>query len=749
MADPTTTPPTLNAIDSSVIDNWGQAGTNINAVNDGLNTLGQMNDKAAGFLGNLSDALSNAGVKLTNIGSLLTQDSTKFGLISTAIVGAKESFRTFNSVDQTRINSFSSQMSTLLETLSNKGTAPAVLTSATKELVSQLVSANRPLTEIQQALAGGTSTLVNYAKNVLVSADNILYLQNSMLQLTSAGGGMQDLFTGIDQRMQGMGDHFQNLNVLTAKYGDVLRNAMGATNTQDINVMYNYVAQLNKLPDGFKTMMSTMEAAGRQSSVLTAAIQYATGSGREYSEVMKDMGQAMAQYGTSGESALKFSARISEVSETLHAQMSDVQSALMGSADAFKSFVFNGADANQMTQGMADSMQNYVAQLKSVGVPVQNALSMFKNYTSQMQGMTQAQEAFLSAQSGGPGGLRGGFQIDAMMQKGDFEGIRKKVEDTLKKMTGPIVSLDQATKSDTAAAQYTRQIQILQNGPLGNQAKTRGEAEALLESMRKGTKISPTDQKGNFDETVKRGQSLEQLSMTKVGQVNIQTEGVRLMAGNANLTTLQNAMTPNTGAAGGEGGTGAGVGLNKEELRDWQKKNISQGPNDQNNSLMGLVDAVKGIPTFIGETFKSLKDDLSSGNQDKARDDANKLNAQIAKLRTEGSEGQATADSLSKMVSQTIQQSVSSNSGMTLFHPPSAGEQTGQVPGMHTKHATIGDKTSSNNQVSAGHGNQAVPVTLVGSSLTVNFTGKCQHCGWDIHDTEQARVQNAASTKQH
>ena len=99
-------------------------------------------------------------------------------------------------------------------------------------------------------------------------------------------------------------------------------------------------------------------------------------------DVTQDIATAMTEYGVSADSGLRYTARVTEASEALHAQISDVRDALKSSADAFKSFVFGEADANKMTQNMSSSMEDYVSKLQSVGVPVQNAIGMFKTYTS-------------------------------------------------------------------------------------------------------------------------------------------------------------------------------------------------------------------------------------------------------------------------------------------------------------------------------------------------------------------------------
>ena len=66
--------------------------------------------------------------------------------------------------------------------------------------------------------------------------------------------------------------------------------------------------------------------------------------------------------------------------------------------------------------------------------------------------------------------------------------------------------------------------------------------------------------------------------------------------------------------------------------------------------------------------------------------------------------------------------------------------------GFHKKGESAETQKAAAQTVAAQTTGHPIPVTLVGSGLTVNFTGKCPHCGFGIHTTEQAAVQSAPST---
>jgi hypothetical protein len=99
-----------------------------------------------------------------------------------------------------------------------------------------------------------------------------------------------------------------------------------------------------------------------------------------------------------------------------------------------------------------------------------------------------AQKAFISAQTGGPGGLAGGYQIEMMMREGNMDQVFNMVQQTLKQQFGgSIVTLEEAAQNAGSAAQMVRQVAFLRQGPLGNVVKSDQEAYRLLEAMKTGT----------------------------------------------------------------------------------------------------------------------------------------------------------------------------------------------------------------------------------------------------------------------
>ena len=675
---------------------YEKGASNTTTALNGLNAAGGL---VSNVLGALNTKLAGVGASFESLTGMTDETAAKFGVITTSVLGATEAFKGLTGVDTTRLVTFKGQIDDLMKIL-QQAPGTKMAGDALEAWGAKMRNAGFGADRVAAAVRGLKSGVTDAALAMVESADNVLRLQESFMQLTIQGSGSNALFGEISKTINGLGSDFQNLNDVTTRYSNVLQGATVALGGNQ-ELAAEYMAQINRMPGGLKALLGPTTGVLEGTNLLTDAIHLATGAGRTQKEVFEDMSKAMTEYGTSGTDALRFSARMTEVADSLGAQVKDVQSALHDSADAFKMFVTNGADASKMTQGMADAMKNYVGELTSVGVPAQNAIEMFRNYTGVMKNMTLGQQAFVSSMSGGPGGLRGAFAMDAAMKKGDFEGIRRQVEATIRKMTGPIVSLDEAQKSEGAAAQYTRQIQLLQNGPLGAMAKTRPEAEALLQAMKEGGKL-PTTGKGadaSMLETMNHGEKWQEKSYTELTKILSSIRNLGLMAGQANEATLGRA----AGTSGILGRSATGVGImpgQQERMRSYQE--TAKRPMTNADVLRSAGGTLAESPTAMKDMATSIIESMG-GNAPKFSD--------VSEYTTAG-----------KRVGRSIPSTTTATTGT----------QDTTARGMHATNAA---------HIGGGGGQQPIPVVLAsGSAIHVNFTGVCPHCGKDVHTTEVART---------
>jgi len=698
MADPTP-PPTNVSPNPQATGQWIGLKSSTDDAKRSLDDVADTSIKVKHFFDNLDNTLGSLGDSFKSLSGMTGEQAAQFGMVSAAVLGATTAFTNLASVDTTRLITFSGQLNDLFAII-EQGPGTQVAKAALSSITDMMLKMGATAPQIGEMLKGTGKQIIDASKAFFQGADNALRLQNSMMQLTLQGSGSKALFESIPGVLVGVGDQFQNLEGITTKYRNALSSATVALGGNQEQAA-KYMAQINKMPGGLTALLGPMDGVLKGTSLLVDSIDYFVGSGRDQESVLKDLNIALVSYKTSGEDALRFSGRMSEVADALsdplngvYVQVHDVQTALLESADAFKMFVSSGADAGKMTQGMADSMKDYVYQLTSVGVPAQNAIEMFRNYTNTMKGMNISQQAFVSGMSGGPGGLRGAFQMDNLIRQGKFDELRQKVEATIRKMTGPIVSLDEAQRSESAAAQYTRQIQLLQQGPLGQMAKTRPEAEALLQAMRDGKKL-PTTGKSADDsllDTMKRGQKWQEGTFMEAGKAAASLKNLELLGQQANLKTARGLGAGSGILGGGIGGTGAGISSDQRD-RLLQLQNVAkQGMTDK--------DIIDAAAQTITDLPKAIKD-----------------------------------------AAETTKESVMGNAP-----PPSRFSDyvpAGGQLGPNVAPAGVGKGTSpgSAGTGAAVHTGGPIPVVLApGSEIHVNFTGACPHCGRDVHTTEVART---------
>jgi hypothetical protein len=757
----------VNAFDTALGglgDTYGSVSTNVLNFNNIQQTTSDMFTTLSTKVGGYIDGLSQ-------LSTVTDTSSARFGMLSAALVKTQEAFRGFGGIDKTRVVGFTEQYEKLFKTIqeSPMSTMGKAAIAGVEEALGKTGATAAQTSKAIDLLKKGS---VDFARSLLTGADNMLHYQNAMIQTAAAQGSMQDLLTAVH-------DDFSNLNQVTREHMEVMSKSMGVTGLSQEH-MQEYMNVLKNLPGGMENFGKSVQAGGQDLSLLTAAIQYATGSGRDMAAVQTDMAEAMNSYGAGVEDALKYSARMSQVSETLGARVEDVQSAINGSAEAFKSFVWGGVSASDMTKGLAEGMEMYAKRLNDAGVPIKNAIEMSKNLQAQMSNLSVGQEAFISQQTGGPGGVRGALQYERLMKEHPEEAMKKMDENLKKMMGGKLVTEKQAEGSDAAANQFMKQTMLLQQWT-GTQ--NRQQAEAMSDAMASGN-LKQAAQKGTFDETVARGAKLEDLQKTKVSQMNVQSDSVQLMGGITNLGTLQDATTARSGnGAGGPTGTGRGVNIAGQNSLQEYSARLASG--QTGSAIQELMNTAKEMPQAFKDIASSAGEALTSGDADKEKEELSELQERKAALMAAGKTDQASAAQKMIDTMQTAmgtQQPADQTTPTTptipglggagagqqgkapvipglggATHAP-AGKQVGSaIPGLHGGTGTGQPGTGTGGAHTPGSGTSTigglgrgpggpVPVSLApGTVITIEHTGTCPHCGRQNTSTEQAKARSTAS----
>jgi hypothetical protein len=453
-----------------------------------------------------------------------TTQMTAFGLATTAVLGPLKSF---SGESFTGLNTFTGQFERFFDTIAGNDTAVDKLLKTFGVVV-------------PASIKPGTAAFTNFAKKsveaITQSADSAVKLEDVYLRSAAATGRLGAVTEHTGRDMLGM-------NEAVSKQRSTISEAVGATNLST-EVIEHYYSELSKLPTAFSKNANAEEKAMGNTSSLTSLVQLSMGTHRDFKDVLGDVNDAIRNYNASMPEAQRFTEQISEVAANTGTEISDVEKALRGASEAFKMFGNEG-------DGAAAVLNEYVQQLRATGLSGAASTEIVSNMTNQISRLTIAQKAFISAQSGGPGGLMGAFDIDVKLREGKFKEVSDMVRNQLTKMMGSnLVSTEEAARSPAAAAQMTKQIMMLQQGPLGSFAKSPQEAEHIIDALKGGKALDFKElSKGQdgVNDAIKLGNTYAAQTATGMSRSVSLLEEIKAAATGANQNLMQ---AGSTGARG-------------------------------------------------------------------------------------------------------------------------------------------------------------------------------------------------------
>lgn len=356
-----------------------------------------------------------------------------------------------------------------------------------------------------QKLALGTLAV---AENMAKVADKARMLEAGLLK-TAAATGRLDEFMGM------VGDDFRQVSDATATYTTLLETTGRATNKTATEVA-GFADQLKAIPGA---LGKDVDIGGTAMNMLGASMKLAAGIGMEYKDVVSGLKTAYELFNLEGEKSLSYVNRISTASNALKIPLDSVAAFTQTAAEKFKFFGDNTEGALKVLGGFNKSMEGTGLGYKTIGEMATGALEKVK-------GMNVAQKAFLSQQTGGPGGLQGAFQVTEQLRSGDTAGVMGRVEEALRKqMGGDLVTGKQAAQSQEASAQMMRQIAFLTQGPTAI-ADTDAQAIAIADAMAKGNltalenvMASPQEKMADSIERGNEFQESQVSGITRVAQI--------------------------------------------------------------------------------------------------------------------------------------------------------------------------------------------------------------------------------------
>jgi hypothetical protein len=456
-----------------------------------------LSETGAGFdnlrtkAGNAGNALEETFRKVSTFGrslGSLTEDSKRF--LDAISTGSRESVDQIGNINNAATGLIS-VLGGFLPTSKVFDTIGQSAQGVTGNFRDAMVVAN----SLGQALGfpGLGGTIEKFNAHIQASKS----LENGLLALHARAGTLTSTLVE-------MGADISKLNKVTDEFNNFIANTAERTGTS-IPQVAEYAKGLLQIPGAYKAIVDGTPEG--QMSLLSAAMKVARGTTQDFKDVLDVMNMQFANLGQVGKEPLELMSRMHSVTQTLGIPFNYVSSQVKLVSENFRAFGDETNAALNIIEGLSPA-------LKKAGLGPEAVASLVGGLTGAVGNLDIAQKSFISSQTGGAGGLKGGFQIDLLLQQGKLDEVFKKMEDTLKKQFGKIVTLSEAATDEGAAAQLTKQVAFLRQGPFGQLVKSDQEAYKLLQSLKDGagtkTGTTPQTREDLLNDTLKTGSDIQE-----------------------------------------------------------------------------------------------------------------------------------------------------------------------------------------------------------------------------------------------
>lgn len=483
-----------------------------------------------------------------------------------------------------------------------------------------------------------TSVIDKYGSKFLSQATAGQQLELGMISLASASGE-------LGSKLGLVGENFERLPELSAQFSEKVGNIALSTGLSTQNIT-NFINSGKDIPGLLNQVTVSSETTNKTMTATGAALALAAASGRKQSEVIDDLRKAYNSLNLSADEAVKYVALINESSARLNLRISDTHDYFNNLIDDFK-FLGNQAGDNQnVMEGAARTLERYSEALKNTGLSSSATSEIIRDMNKSIGSLDTATKSFLSNRSGLGGGLQGAFKIDLLRKEGKTDEIVKLIEEELKKeFGGKIVTLEQAANDQASAAQYQKQLALINQGPLkgfvGNGADADLKAGRLFEALASGKvgeakqQITATDA---LEKSIDKGTNLQERQITELSRIQVNTER------SANLAAITAAgILRNTFGVNAEGSNlkealekARSISVNLE-VPNTPKEQISNVNKDLVSSLGAGANGTEELLKQFGGVFASFGDVLKNVGKISSSDakDAKDTGKGIQKIQDE------------------------------------------------------------------------------------------------------------------
>jgi len=723
----------------------------INIFNNFSIQTGNILTQNGNIVTKLASTFTNLASSMNASHMALDKQSQVIGLVGSAFIKMNDSFSHFN-VPTDNLNTFTDQIQYFTANIKDSG----VLTQKLSEIAENVFGKVVP-----DSIKGSVGGVKQFVLDLAANADAALRVQNAFINLSGQTGNLGRVYDAA-------GPNLENMNALIEKQMGLMVDAGKANLGEDSKTIESYYSSLGSIPGALESVVKTGNSTGETMSTLAASIKLATGLGLSQKDMLDGLTTAYKDYNLVGEPALKFTAQISELSNKFGINLSAVRDELTKTASTFRMY---GNEA----EGAAKMTNRYLDALKDTGLSGEAKVDLINQMTEGISHLTIAQKAFLSAQTGGPGGLMGGFQIEKLLADGHLDQVMEKVRMQMQKQFGKIVSVDEAANSPQAAAQLTKQRAIIQQGPLGQFARDEQSAQRILEGFRaiQDGKSKPQDLATNIvQNSVDKGTKIQEKSFTELARIRATLEEMKALTAKGSLDQVQAMATASKGNRGID--TPAQAAMRKGLTGSMEKATAQSGKNALNLKNQINAKAVQDETTSrfaeLGNDFKSIlgdipiaaksaidgvKSTIMKAQSGKAKEsDFKKSYKELNDLEEKSSDlpkekRKSLLEYISKMKNALTnarydEMSPIKSSGVDFTSRAKQAMGPSKSPAMGTINKTAASTPTKTEATVSGGQNKAGAGKL--GEIMVHVTGYCIKCKREIEGSDQAMSINPASS---
>lgn len=516
--------------------------------------------------------------------------------------------------------------------------------------------------------------LTDTVKDVVSRNDQLRQTEMGFYRIMAASGQL-NRFTGE------VGIGFENMEKKLLAFNNLSYTTAQATGLSADKVA-GYAAELLKIPNSMDKNIQI--GSTKEINALEASLKVATATGQDYSKVIDIIGSRYNDLNSTTQSSLEYISRVNLATQNLKIPFGMASGYVDDTARSLRFFGDN-------TQASINILERLTPAFRATGLSINATSELVKDITGNLTSMGLAERSFLSRTSGGPGGLKGAYQIEQLKAEGKFDQIQKMAEESLKKQFGGrIVSLKEAAQDEGAARQLTKQVQLVTQGPT-KLVKNEEEAYKLFEAMQKGIS-SPqliTGQQA-LTQAVDAGSAIQEKQTSQLTLIQNTLEQANQYAAITSYSTSRQLESELASTLGLQG-------YSKQKQADYTNlntgnrffQNASLGTNTQLNADDVLKEELlNSLDIVSSKTGVNLRSEISKGlqNLNIRNQDIPNLTEEISgkdNVLNQNNTKSPTVQVEVQTVCQVCQKKIAQNEATKVFNKGMKQEKMGDISHMH------------------------------------------------------------------